>query len=104
MGQSLAEHSKAPKLVFKTGSIPSALRLIFAGRIHGKAWDITIDTGSNISIVQLDILTEEDKLHIQPMNSFLRTVTGEKAPMHGYNTKVAVKALDYKYSGFNLCM
>ena len=64
--------------MFKTGSIHNDCdSLILAGSINGKACDITIDTGSNISIVRADILTEEDKLCVQPVSSCLCTVTGE---------------------------
>ena len=84
MGQSSAESIEAPLIVFKTGSIhDSCNSLILAGCINGKTCDITIDTGSNISIVRADFLTEEDKRHIQPVNSCLQTVTGERAPIHG---------------------
>ena len=42
-----------------------------------------MDTGSNISIVRPDILSGEDQNLIEPVNSCLRTVTGERAPIHG---------------------
>ena len=84
MGQSSATSTEAPKVVFKTGSIHNACdSLILAGSINGKACDITIDTGSNISIVRTDLLTEEDQICVQPVSSCLRTVTGKRAPIHG---------------------
>ena len=42
-----------------------------------------MDTGSNISIVRPDILGRVDQDLIEPVNSCLRTVTGERAPIHG---------------------
>ena len=40
-----------------------------------------MDTGSNI--VRPDILSGVDQDLIEPVNSCLRTVTGEQAPIHG---------------------
>ena len=48
-----------------------------------QACNITIDTGSNISIVRTDLLTEEDQICVQPVSSCLRTVTDERALIHG---------------------
>ena len=59
------------------------MHVILAGSINGKACGITIDTGSIISIVRTDLLTEEDQICMQPVSSCLRTVTGERAPIHG---------------------
>ncbi len=42
-----------------------------------------MDTGSNISIVRPDLLQGMSESLIQPVNSCLRTVTGEKAPIRG---------------------
>jgi hypothetical protein len=42
-----------------------------------------VDTGSNISIVRPDVLSGSNQELIQPVNSCLRTVTGERAPIHG---------------------
>ena len=83
-GQNSATSNEAPKVVFKTGSIHNDCdSLNVAGSINGKACDITIDTGSNISIVKADILTEKDKLCVQPVSSCLHTVTDERAQIHG---------------------
>ena len=84
MGQSSATSTDAPKVVLKIGSLHNACdSLILAGSINGKAYDIKIDTGSNISIVRTDVLTEKDQICVQPVSSCLRTVTGERAPIHG---------------------
>ena len=42
-----------------------------------------MDTGSNISIVRPDILSGASRELVRPVNSCLRTVTGEQAPIHG---------------------
>ena len=42
-----------------------------------------MDTGSNISIVRPDVLRGVSRDLIRPVNSCLRTVTGERAPIHG---------------------
>ena len=81
MGQSSTTNTEAPKVMFKTGSIHNAV-WILAGSINSKACDITIDTGSYISIVSTDLLTEEDQICVQPVSSCLRTVTGKRAPIH----------------------
>ena len=84
MGQSLTGSELAPKVVFKTGSIYNACdSLIVTGSINGRSCDVTIDTGSNISILRPDILTIKDGPDIQPVQSCLQTVTGEKAQIHG---------------------
>ena len=44
---------------------------------------ITIDTGSNISIIRPDVLSEQEQMYIQPVSQSIRTVTGEKAPVQG---------------------
>ena len=42
-----------------------------------------MDTGSNISIVRPDVLGGASQKLIEPVDSCLRTVTGEHAPIHG---------------------
>ena len=84
MGQSLAGSVTAPKVVFKTGSIYNVCdSRIVAGSINGRDCDITVDTGSNISILRPDILVDRDGFNILPVHSSLQTVIGEKAPIHG---------------------
>ena len=51
--------------------------------MEGRNCQITIDTGSNISIVRPDVLPEKKQSEIQPVNQCIRTVTGEKAPIRG---------------------
>ena len=82
----LATNFKAPIVteVYKTGTIFGPCNSVWAhGTIQGKDCRITIDTGSNISIVRPDVLQRGTKTSIQPVSSCLRTVTGEKAPIHG---------------------
>ena len=81
MGQRLASNFKAPD-VFKTGSLSGGEGLVVCGSINGKECQITVDTGSNISIVRPDLL-QGNADSIQPVNSYLRTVTGETAPLCG---------------------
>lgn len=83
MGESSTNNSPPPKCVYKTGTINSCDSLIVAGTINGKPCDLTIDTGSNISIIRTSFLASEERASIQSVNSCLKTVTGEKAPIHG---------------------
>ena len=53
------------------------------GSIDGYPCHITIDTGSDISVVRPDILSREKRDSLKPVTSYLRTVTGERAPIHG---------------------
>ena len=69
---------------FKTGTIHgNSGSLIVAGTINGRACDLTIDTGSDISIVRADVLSGESQEEIQPVEGCLRTATGEREPLHG---------------------
>ena len=84
MGQSSANNFVAPKNIFKTGSIYAvADNLTVSGTINGRTCEITVDTGSNISIVRPDVLGPASQKLIEPVDSCLRTVTGEHAPIHG---------------------
>ena len=66
MGQRPAgKNSNAPEVLFKTGSIYSSQDgLVMTGTVAGKQCNITVDTGSNVSIVRPDILrsTTRDSL------------------------------------------
>ena len=66
----------------KTGTIHgNSGSLIVAGTINGRA--LTIDTGSDISIVRADVLSGESQEKIQPVEGCLRTATGEREPLRG---------------------
>lgn len=68
--------------VYKTGSsFNSCDGLVVEGSIGGTQCRITIDTGSNISIIRPDVLQEG--VNILPVSSYLRTVTGATAPIRG---------------------
>ena len=89
-GQSSASNSIAPInsnenfVILKTGSINGAGdSLTVSGTINGTSCEITVDTGSNISIVRPDILKDVDRSLLQPVHSYIRTMTGEQAPIHG---------------------
>ena len=51
--------------------------------VAGQQCNITVDTGSNISIVRPDILRSTTRDSLEPSSQMLRTVTGEMAPIHG---------------------
>ena len=84
MGQSSAEISQAPIENLRAGTIfAGGNSLTVSDSVNGAACEITVDTASNISIVRLDILGGLDQDLIEPVNSCLRTVTGERAPIDG---------------------
>ena len=84
-GRKSAAVLKAPTEVYKTGSLSSTCNgLVAEGNIEGSDCHITIDTGSNISIVRPDVLQRSSATtSIQPVNSCLKTLTGEEAPIRG---------------------
>ena len=53
------------------------------GTVEGRPCTVTVDTGSNISIVRPDALTEMTRKSLQSSTQMLRTVTGEMAPIRG---------------------
>ena len=80
-GQNLARNLQAP---FEISSLHAGGdSFTVAGSINGCPCQITVDTGSNISIVKPDTLKTEDLEQIKPVNSCLRTMTGERAPARG---------------------
>ena len=68
--------------ILKIGSVRAAVDgLTLAGTVGGKTCNLTVDTGSSISIVRPDKL---DNLNVvQPSSHCLRTVTGDTAPLRG---------------------
>lgn len=74
----------ALKFVYKTGSLSCAGdSLVVQSSINCQRCHITVDTGSNISIVRPDVLGEMATQSIQPVTSCLKTVTEERAPIRG---------------------
>ena len=70
--------------IFKTGSVHcSPDGLIMPGKVDGRPCNITVDTGSNISIIRPDILTESTRESLEKSTQLLHNVTGETAPIHG---------------------
>ena len=68
----------------KAGSVHGAIDgITLSGTVAGKACKLTIDTGSTISIVRPDMLNDIGGT-LQPSTSYLRTVTGDIAPIQGY--------------------
>ena len=57
--------------------------LVLAGTVAGQPCNITVDTGSNISIVRPDMLNKTIRDSLETSSQMLRTVTGEMAPIHG---------------------
>ena len=53
------------------------------GNIDGNHCNITVDTGSDISVLHPDLLRREKRDSLLPVTSYLRTVTGERTPTHG---------------------
>ncbi len=55
------------------------------GTVNRIPCQVTIDTGSNISLVRLDVLNhaEAEPCAFQPVTSCLRIVKGGTAPIHG---------------------
>ena len=82
-GQSSATFTQAPTENFKTGVLHGPENLFVAGSVEEHPCQITIDTGSNISIIRPDVLSKQEQIRIQPVTQSLRTVTGEKAPIQG---------------------
>ena len=79
-GKAQLRHLK-PVLKYLAGSIyAGGNSLTVSGTVNGAACEITVDTGSNISIVRPGGMDQD---LIEPVNSCLRTVTGERAPIHG---------------------
>jgi hypothetical protein len=75
----------APTKILKTGMMQGiADSLIVSGSIEGANCDMVIDTGSSITILRPDVLGRVSKdvdIDVQPVDSLLRTVTGETTPV-----------------------
>jgi hypothetical protein len=86
-GRSSAVDLKAPPYREKDHETAPLCKegLFVEGTLEGETINMTIDTGSSISIVQLQVLKRlgVDLSAIQPARSSLRSVTGEKRPMLG---------------------
>ena len=84
MGQSSASNNLlAPALTFNTGTLVGpGTGLAVSGSVGGYECNLTVDTGSDISIVHPDILKDQ-QVETLPVTPSFRTVTGEKAPMKG---------------------
>ena len=70
-GAKLGYVSQAPTDIFKTGTLYGPDKLAVPGKVEGRNCQITIDTGSNISIVRPDVLPEKKQSEIhQPMHPY----------------------------------
>ena len=70
------------------------------GKIGGTPCDMTVDTGSNITIVRPEYYhcspnRVEETLKIVPVNTCLRTVSGETIPVQGRG-EITIKIGDHK--------
>ncbi len=66
--------------------------------INGVKCSITVDTGSNVSIIRPDVLSEKTRASLQPVSSQLKTVTGVTAPIFGCGKlKVQVGAFETQH-------
>ena len=84
--QDSATDIKAPEVCFKTSSIHNAgTSLMVDGRLEDRNCHLTVDTGSEISIVRRDFVQNMSEINLQPQVGWLRTVTGERTPIHGWN-------------------
>ena len=86
---SLSLNSDSPPTVYSLGSksLRTAVGLTAPGSIAERKCQVTIDTGSNIALLQPDIMRRPGKeLMLQSVGHQLRTVTGETSPIHGICT------------------
>ena len=93
MRQSSATETKVPSILFNIKSVNGASdSLVVEGRLGGRQRSLIIDTGSSISLVRPDMLQEEP----EPLQEgWLRTVTGERAPVHGWsNMQLGIGTLE----------
>ena len=55
------------------------------GRVEDRNCHLTVDTGSEISIVRRDLIQNMSGINLQPQVGWLRTATGERTPIHGWS-------------------
>lgn len=90
---------KAPSCIYKTGTISGGSdSLSVQGKVQGSPCRCIIDTGSNITIVRPDVVAKvAKKINIKPVDCYLKTVTGEAAPVVGRAT------LHFQIGNFETC-
>ena len=81
--EKLPRQSLAPTGNLKTSVVHGAENPFVAGKVEEHTCHLTIDTGSNISIIRPDVLSGQEQKRIQPVSQSICTVTGEKAPIQG---------------------
>ena len=67
----------------KTSVVHGAENPFVVGSVEDHPCHLTIDTGSNISIIRPDVLSEQRQTVIQPVSQFICNVTGEKVTIQG---------------------
>ena len=55
------------------------------GRVEGRNCHLTVDTGSEISIIRHGLFQSMSRINLQPQIGWLRTATGERTPTHGWS-------------------
>ena len=83
-GQNSAiNYTNAPSVMFNSRSTHNTGdSLVVDGRLAGRSCPLTVDSGSIISLVRPGLIKQE----VEPLqDGWLRTVTGERAPIHGWS-------------------
>lgn len=85
-GPAIRMESSVPGVIFKTGSIGGLVdSLVVLGSIENSSCEMVIDTGSNITLVRPDVLrrlsSKVDAVKLEHVECFLKTATGETAPV-----------------------
>ena len=84
-----AESEKLPRQSWtqsensKTSVVHGAENPFVVGSVKDHPCHLTIDTGSNISIIRPDVLSKQRQTFIQPVSQFICNVTGEKVTIQG---------------------
>ena len=81
--EKLPRQSSTPTENSKTIVVHGSENPFIVGSVEEHPCHFTIDTGSNISIIRPDVLSEQKQTHIQLVSQSVHTVTGEKVPIQG---------------------
>ena len=81
--EKLPRQSSTPTENLETSAVHGAENPFVVGSVEDHPCHLTIDTGSNISIIRPDVLSKQKQSLIQPVNQSIRTVTADKIPIQG---------------------
>ena len=81
--EKLSRQISTPTENLTTSVVHGAENPFAVGSVEDHPCHLTIDTGSNISIIRPDVLSKQKQTLIQPVSQSIRTVTGEKVPIQG---------------------